>query len=106
MGRTTKVGSYPPNRLGLYDMHGNVWEWCEDLYKSGDVARVIRGGSWSEYAVDCRASTANGGTRPPTATTWASASLPQCPASRLLEPARRCSRRRHRARWYPHDELQ
>jgi len=56
LGLTTKVGSYKPNRLGLYDMHGNVWEWCQDLFQAGGSARVIRGGSWSHGGSYCRAS--------------------------------------------------
>jgi formylglycine-generating enzyme required for sulfatase activity len=56
VGRTTKVGSYPPNRLGLYDMHGNVWEWCEDHSKATGSPRVFRGGAWYNAGRDCRAS--------------------------------------------------
>jgi formylglycine-generating enzyme required for sulfatase activity len=55
--RPCKVGSYPPNRLGLYDMHGNVGEWCDDTVVEGKGAaqRVNRGGSWFIGSHGCRA---------------------------------------------------
>jgi eukaryotic-like serine/threonine-protein kinase len=58
--RTTKVGVYASNKLGLYDMHGNVWQWCADLYdpkgtEVGTSLRVTRGGSWIIRGPDCRA---------------------------------------------------
>ncbi|MBR4465396.1 SUMF1/EgtB/PvdO family nonheme iron enzyme [bacterium] len=63
---TAAVGSYLPNAWGLYDMHGNVMEWCLDWYRdySEDVVdpkgseygdyRVLRGGSWESHAYTCR----------------------------------------------------
>lgn len=73
LGRTAKVGSYPPNAWGLYDMHGNVAEWCADWYGSFPAPsdnqpevtvdpqgpaegthRVLRGGSWLLPDKQCR----------------------------------------------------
>ena len=78
---TTEVGSFPPNPFGLYDMHGNVWEWCQDHWhnnysedpprdgsawlfseerKSEDEHdRVVRGGSWYNYPRNCRSACRN-----------------------------------------------
>jgi formylglycine-generating enzyme required for sulfatase activity len=70
--RTTPVGSFPANQFGLYDLHGNVWEWCLDEYRSSyqnapldgsvwitnnpqnDLKRVMRGGAWDYVARGCR----------------------------------------------------
>jgi formylglycine-generating enzyme required for sulfatase activity len=69
--RTTDVGTYPANAWGLFDMHGNVWEWCMDAnapYTADPVAdpfirtgpvRIIRGGSWVTVPVSCRSATRN-----------------------------------------------
>jgi eukaryotic-like serine/threonine-protein kinase len=66
---TTEVGKFPPNAFGLYDMHGNVWEWCQDSWhdnynntptdgsawvNNDNKIKLLRGGSWYHYLAYCR----------------------------------------------------
>jgi len=55
VGMLTKVGSYPPNKLGLYDMHGNVWQWTDSLWRPKELHRLNRGGSYGGDGYSCRA---------------------------------------------------
>jgi formylglycine-generating enzyme required for sulfatase activity len=75
LDRPTKVGSYKPNAWGLYDMHGNVWEWVQDswhedyagaptdgaLFPGGDPAmRTKRGGGWYSLLSEIRSASRQG----------------------------------------------
>jgi len=55
-GQTHPVGQKKANELGLYDMSGNVWEWCQDWFDDSQQSRVLRGGSWHLAAYHCQVS--------------------------------------------------
>ena len=61
---TTPVGSYAPNNLGIYDLGGSVWEWCEDKYSPMKAFRVLRGGSWCDDDRGALLSSSRGGYGP------------------------------------------
>jgi len=76
--QTTEVNTFPPNAFGLFDMHGNVWEWCQDeahdhyrsapldgsawegVNSSSNRSRVLRGGAWNSDPSNCRSAFRNG----------------------------------------------
>jgi sulfatase modifying factor 1 len=60
-GMAHPVGQKAPNELGLFDMSGNVWEWCWELWSTEGVHRVIRGGSWHNVAASCCSSSRGNG---------------------------------------------
>lgn len=78
-GTTTEVGKFPPNAFGLYDMHGNVWEWCQDdwyadykgaptdgsarLSGNDNHNKLLRGGSWNNFPEVCRSANRSNASR-------------------------------------------
>ncbi|NES00706.1 MAG: formylglycine-generating enzyme family protein, partial [Symploca sp. SIO1B1] len=74
-GKTNPVGELPPNAFGLYDLHGNVWEWCADSWhgnyndvpsdgsvwqsENENLFPIFRGGSWMDLPVHCRCANRN-----------------------------------------------
>ncbi|MFN7555782.1 SUMF1/EgtB/PvdO family nonheme iron enzyme [Microcystis sp.] len=94
--QTTPVGQFPPNAFGLYDMHGNVWEWCADTWHDNYEGAPTDGSVWIKYGADNRSPLRGGSWYTP----------PNVCRSHYRDLSNRCDTRQyHDRRDYSHGNL-